>query len=483
MSQRPSTAVLGGRYRLLERIAAGGMGTVWRAEDTLLHRPVAVKVLNEGLSSDERFVERFRGEAKAAAGLVHPNVAGVYDYGEDGGRPYIVMELIEGETLAARLRRTGRLDPEEVAAIGAGVADGLAAAHEAGFVHRDVKPANVMLTSRGDVKIMDFGIAALGSGTGLTGTGMVMGTARYLSPEQAVGDTATPASDLYALGVVLYELLTGTPPFDRESPVATAMAHVREPARPVAEVRPDVPRWLGELVDRCLAKEPGDRPASAAALAAALRREAPGAEGGGVAPVPAPDAEQTAELTGGPATAVLPPVEGGPASADTAVAPAAGRRPAARARRGWGAVPTTPVPSAAGPGPARRRRRRRAILLAVAVSAVVLIAVLAVTLSGSGNVKLTSFVGKTKDGAASTARHLGVVPQFVRRASDAPAGTVFRQIPRAGTEVPVGTTVILLVSGGSGAVTTPEPTTPPPAPPGNHGHKKPKDHGKGKGKH
>src|SRR5438067_10596029 len=149
MAQRPSTAVLGKRYRLLERIAAGGMGTVWRAEDTVLHRPVAVKMLNEGLSADERFVDRFRGEAKAAAGLVHPNVAGVYDYGEDGGRPYIVMELIEGETLAARLRRTGPLDPEEVARVGAGVADGLAAAHAAGFVHRDVKPPNVMLTLRG----------------------------------------------------------------------------------------------------------------------------------------------------------------------------------------------------------------------------------------------------------------------------------------------------------------------------------------------
>jgi hypothetical protein len=229
VSQSRSTAVLGERYRLLERIAAGGMGTVWRAEDTVLHRPVAVKMLNEGLSADQRFVERFRGEAKAAAGLVHPNVAGVYDYGEDGGRPYIVMELIEGETLAARLRGSGPLEPEEVARIGAGVADGLAAAHEAGFVHRDVKPANVMITPRDDVKIMDFGIAAPSSGTGLTGTGMVMGTARYLSPEQAVGHPATPASNLYSLGVVLYELLAGAPPFDRESPIATAIAHVREP--------------------------------------------------------------------------------------------------------------------------------------------------------------------------------------------------------------------------------------------------------------
>src|SRR5438874_740866 len=223
---------LGDRYRLIERIASGGMGTVWRAEDLVLHRPVAVKVLSESLGADAKFVERFRREARAAAGLSHPNVAGIFDYGEDGDTPFMVMELIEGETLAGRLRREGGLPPAEAARIASEIASALQAAHDAGVVHRDVKPANVMLTPRGECKVMDFGIAAAAWATPLTATGATIGTASYLSPEQAGGSKATPASDVYALGCVLYEMLTGRPPFTGDNPVAVAAAHIRETAVP-----------------------------------------------------------------------------------------------------------------------------------------------------------------------------------------------------------------------------------------------------------
>ncbi|HEX9376990.1 MAG TPA: protein kinase [Actinomycetota bacterium] len=469
--------VLGERYRLLERIASGGMGTVWRAEDTHLRRPVAVKVLNEGLSSDERFVERFRREAKAAAGLLHPNIAGVFDYGESDRRPFIVMELIEGETLAARLDRRGPFEPEEVARIGAGVAEALSAAHAAGIVHRDVKPANVMLTERGDAKVMDFGIAAPESGTGLTGTGMVMGTARYLSPEQAVGNAATPASDVYALGVVMYELLAGEPPFDRGTPLATAMAHVKEEPPPLRTVRPGVPANLASLVHRCLAKDPGERPGSASELAAHLRGddERPAAVAGTAGP-----ADATAVLPVLPATEAMPSGEAaaeremaGPVFPPTAERRAVERRMARRSRSG---------PPAGGiPGESEARRRRTA-LLAGAVLAAVLLVVLVVALgSGPSTVHLTSFVGKDRGQALSAAHHQGVVAQFAEGASDAPVGTVFRQVPASGTEVEPGSTVILVLStgpAGSGDVSPPEGSG---ESPGEHdkGHDKGKDKGKG----
>jgi serine/threonine-protein kinase len=496
MSDPSPTVVLGGRYRLDERLAAGGMGTVWRAEDTLLHRDVAVKVLNEGLSSDERFVERFRREAKAAAGLLHPNVAGVFDYGEEQGRPFIVMELIEGETLADALARRRSFEPDEVASIGAGVAEGLAAAHAAGFVHRDVKPANVMLTDRGDVKVMDFGIAAPESGTGLTGTGMVMGTARYLAPEQASGKPATPASDVYALGVVLFELLTGAPPFDRESPVATAMAHVREDPPPVASVRPDTPPWLAGLVDACLAKDPSERPAGAAELGAALRQERPPATDAG-----SEDAEPAGEL----ATEELAPVSG-TAVLEPAPSPGSADGPAedpsmvavSTEAVSPAEVPASPEPPAEAEPPApagrvfstavmrRARPKRRPplpVVLAIAGVALVLVVVLVIALSSGGDtVKLTDFVGKSIGQATAAANHQGVQLQVLRRPSDEPANTVISQVPAAGTEFRRGGTVILLVSTGPAQedASSVDPAQPaPPAPPDDGGGK---DDGKHKGK-
>src|SRR5439155_1170565 len=221
-----------------------------------------------------------------AAGLSHPNVAGVFDYGEDGDTPFMVMELIEGETLAGRLRREGRLPPAEAARIARQVASALQAAHDAGVLHRDVKPANVMLTPRGECKVMDFGIAAAAWAAPLTATGATIGTASYLSPEQAAGERATPASDVYALGCVLYEMLTGRPPFTGDNPVAVAAAHIKDPPIPVRQLAPEVPASLAAATEQALAKDPADRPASAEAFAAMLATPGPSTE---PIPLPAPE--------------------------------------------------------------------------------------------------------------------------------------------------------------------------------------------------
>jgi hypothetical protein len=441
--REPATAqVLGGRYQLDERIASGGMGTVWAAHDVTLDRHVAVKVLNEGLSHDERFVERFRREALAAAGLSHPTIAGVFDYGEEDSRPYIVMELLDGETLAERLRRDGAMDPSLVARIGTDVADALAEAHRHGLVHRDVKPANIMVTERGAVKVMDFGIAASAAGgTGLTGTGMVMGTARYLSPEQASGGQATPASDLYSLGAVLYELLTGHPAFDRPTPVATAMAHVHDPLRPVLELRPDAPPHLAALIERCLEKDPAARPRSAAEVAADLRGEAP--------------------IRPGDDTAVLPV-----AGTATLELPSAGPPDAVTAAR---ALKPSPAP--------RPPWRSPRVLIAAAVMAVVLAVALAIALGGSDLVvKVPAFRGKDRTQAALLAKRLGLHPVFRTRADTRPAGIVVRQRPLAGTEVTPGSDVVLVISkGSSGSGPAVSPAPPSPSPTSDH-----RDHGKPK---
>jgi eukaryotic-like serine/threonine-protein kinase len=339
--------VLGDRYRLVRRVATGGMGAVWEAEDTVLHRPVAVKVLAEGLAEDAAAAERFRREARAAAGLSHPNVAGVFDYGEDGRAQFLVMELIDGETLADRIRRTGPLTPEEAAAIAAEVADALGAAHEAGLVHRDVKPGNIMLTRRGDVKVMDFGIAAAQWASRLTASGTTIGTAAYISPEQAAGDHVTPASDIYSLGVVLYEMLAGRPPFQGGSPVAVASAHINGTPPPLRDVAPAAPKDLAAACEQALAKDPAARPHSAAAFAAMLRggrAEATSAPG---AAAPATgdgdgdgrDPTTTRILTAPTGTAVLPtgPPETPPDGAAAVGTPPGRRRARPRARR-WYAV-------------------------------------------------------------------------------------------------------------------------------------------------
>jgi tRNA A-37 threonylcarbamoyl transferase component Bud32 len=269
-----------GRYRLVRRLGVGGMGEVWEADDSVLGRRVALKVLVQELADDPRATRRFVREARATAKLTHPNVTRVYDFGRDGGLPYLVMELLEGDTLADRLAG-GPLPPAEAARIGAAVADALDAAHSQGIIHRDIKPSNVLLTPAGEVKVMDFGIAAAADETHSTTGGGLYGTAAYISPERAAGQAATPAADLYSLGAVLYELLTGRPPFLADSPVLVVRAHLHERPRPVRELAPWVPARLADACEAALAKDPAQRPSSAAALAIRLR-----AAYSGPAPVP-----------------------------------------------------------------------------------------------------------------------------------------------------------------------------------------------------
>ena len=259
-----------GRYRLVRRIATGGMGEVWQADDTVLGRRVALKLLVEELAADDRATRRFVREARATARLAHPNVARVFDFGSDGGAPFLVMELLEGETLAARLA-SGPLGPAEAARVTAAVADALEAAHRLGIVHRDVKPSNVMLTRDGEVKVLDFGIAAAADEThSTTGSGLYA-TVAYVSPERVAGEPATPASDVYSLGAVLYELLCGRPPFSGQSPALVARAHLHDQPVPVRQLAPWVPARLAEACQAALAKDPARRPSSAASLAIRLR--------------------------------------------------------------------------------------------------------------------------------------------------------------------------------------------------------------------
>ena len=275
--------LLGGRYRLSGRIAVGGMGEVWRGTDELLDRPVAVKLLSAAHATDEAFRARFRAEARYAASLSHPNIAQVFDYGETSsdeeapsdlpsGGAYLVMELVSGEPLSALIARQERLPAADTLKIVSQAADALSAAHEAGIVHRDIKPGNLLVTTDGTTKITDFGIARAmwaAQASHLTQTGMVMGTASYVSPEQATGGTITSASDIYSLGVVAYECLTGTPPFTAETPVAIAVAHMHRPVPPLPD---DVPAPVAELVTNMLAKLPEDRPQSARWVADRARR-------------------------------------------------------------------------------------------------------------------------------------------------------------------------------------------------------------------
>ncbi len=273
MAHTPASGdLIAGRYELEELVGSGGMSTVFRAHDRQLERPVAIKILHERFADEDDYVERFRREARAVAQLAHPNIVTVIDRGDDGGRQFIVFEYVDGENLKELVQRSGRLPLRRALELAVATADGLAFAHENGLVHRDVKPQNVLLSGEGEVKVTDFGIArSLDVDRAVTQTGTLLGTSNYLAPEQASGKPVSPATDVYSLGVVLWELLTGDIPFPGDNFVAVALRHINEPPPPLRELRPDVPPRLAAAVGRALDKDPRRRFPSMTAFAEELR--------------------------------------------------------------------------------------------------------------------------------------------------------------------------------------------------------------------
>ena len=292
-----------GRYRVERMLGQGGMAAVYLAHDSELDRAVAIKVLAEHLANDEAFRQRFLREARMAAKLSHPNIVHVYDQGDEDGRPFIVMEYVDGPTLGEELKRTGPLPPARVVDLALQICGGLEHAHASGLVHRDVKPGNLLLREDGTVKIADFGIARAAQATKLTQIGSVLGTAAYLAPEQAAGETVTAAADIYSLGCVLFELLTGRTPYVFESLPELVVKQREEPITPIRELRPDVPAELEGAVMHCLARGPEYRPASAAELAQELAAGSPEPP---TEPLPGPSGVRASEVATVPLTEAPP---------------------------------------------------------------------------------------------------------------------------------------------------------------------------------
>ena len=430
--------VLGDRYTLLEVLGDGGMGRVYLARDNVLDRQVALKVLRERYADDEGFVERFRREAKNAASLNHPGIVQVYDQGRDeDGTYYIAMEYVPGSTLKERIVEGGPLDPGEAAGLGSRVADALGVAHARGIVHRDIKPENVLLGASGGAKVADFGIARAASSETMTETNSVWGTAAYMSPEQVGGKRVGPASDLYSLGVVLYEALTGEPPFRGDDPIATAMKHINEPAPHPREANPDVPEALDALVVKLLAKDPEERPAGAGELAEDLRRV-----GHGLPPIAAGPGER--------ATARMPQGTGKTRGVPAAVAPGGGSGPSASLGSRWAPLPFVALflgtvllgglAWALWPGPSEQDVPGT---------------------GGAGRTEVPVVVGLSLDEAKKRLDSAGLEPGSQDEAPNGEfaEGLVVEQDPEAETEADLGTGVDLIVSTGPAR----EPTPPPPA--------------------
>lgn len=446
---------LGGRYRLIELLGQGGMATIFRALDTQLGRDVAVKLLRPEYLRDPDFSSRFRQEAQAAASLSHPNVVTVYDYGADPSGPYIVMELVDGEDLATILKGSGALPPRQVARIGSAVARALAAAHAAGLVHRDVKPGNILIGRDGQVKVADFGIARAIAEAQLTLPGTTMGSVHYFSPEQARGEAATASSDIYSLGIVLYEMLTGVRPYEGDSAAAVGIARLSGPVPDPSLVRASVPPDLAAITRKALAPEPAGRFSSAAAMAdaldATLDTGAAGAAGLAAAGA-AGAAGLGATATVAAASGVANANPGAVPYAEDAYATAPAPTPA----------PVAPPPvddrsASDGPGPVVWI----AGLLAIALLAVIAYLVFQLASGGNGNepepdVTVPTFVGQMIADATRTADGLGITLTSTAEESDQPVGTILSQDPPAGGTVKAGGTVNVVVAAGIGTVPVPD---------------------------
>jgi len=435
---------LDGRYRILSRLGSGGMADVYLARDESLGRLVAIKVLKERLAADAEFVERFRIEAQAAASLNHPAIVAVYDRGKAGTSPYIAMEYVDGESLKQRLRRKGRLSPDEAAATALAVLDALRAAHTRHIVHRDVTSSNVLVDEAGRVKVADFGIARMGASE-LTRTGAMLGTSSYLSPEQAQGRSADERSDLYSLGVVLFEMLSGRLPFRGESDLAVAMQHVSAAPPNPRSLAPDVPEEYAAVVMKALSKQPTDRYQSAEEFAAALRAARDGGHAAPAAVPPAPPAVS-------PPAAVPRPPSKAPPPAATVVAADALTRPVDGATRYMSEVRQ--------PSPVRPPRRLwRWVLLVVVIAAAAAGAWAVYALVLAPGAKVPGLVGRPRAEAVAAVRADGLRPVVHEVWADGyDAGIVARQRPREGVNVDDGARVDLWVSRGPLHIPAPDLT-------------------------
>lgn len=408
------------------------MGEVYLARDQILDRDVALKVLRRQYAGDDEFAERFKREAMNAASLSHPSIVQVYDRGRtEDGAAYIAMEYVPGGTLKERITREGPLETSVAASIGSQVAEALEAAHANGVVHRDIKPQNVLLTEKGDAKVGDFGIARAASAVTISQTGSVMGTASYMSPEQALGKPATPKSDLYSLGIVLYEAITGELPYTAENPIAVSMKHVNEPLRPPREVNPEIPEGMNAVVVKLLAKNPDDRYADASELADDLDRVQRG-----VAPAAAGlvTGESNPPRTNPPRT---------PAQATTVEA----------------AAPAAP--------PSRRGRLPLPVFLLMLLALIGLVWILSLPfhdlrlgdlLGGSAQgVEVPSVEGLSRDRAVQQLDAAGLGTEIRQQeSSDANAGRVLDQRPSGGQTAERNSNVLLTVGAGSSNVVVPE---------------------------
>jgi beta-lactam-binding protein with PASTA domain/predicted Ser/Thr protein kinase len=425
--------VLGERYEIGGVLGRGGMAEVHRGRDLRLGREVAVKVLRQDLARDPSFQVRFRREAQAAASLNHPAIVAVYDTGEDrtasGATPYIVMEYVEGDTLRDVLRREGPLSPERAMALAADICGALDFSHRNGIVHRDVKPGNVMITPQGTVKVMDFGIARAVSDSAatMTSTAAVIGTAQYLSPEQARGEGVDARSDVYSMGCMLYELVTGAPPFTGDSPVSVAYQHVREDPRLPSSINPAIPAELDAIVLKAMSKNPANRYQSAADMRNDLLRALAGQR-----------VEATPVMGDAEKTAIIGAPPGGYGYRDDE----------------W------------GDDDEHDRRRKRRIIAIVSVLAVLLLGgVIAAAFALQGNpepqaaasVQVPVLTGQDEATARSEIEAAGLVVGTVDTGASptVPVGQVISSDPAGGAQVEVGSTVDLVISGGPDTITVP----------------------------